>query len=163
MADRVSIQLTVNGKTYSAEVPARRLLVDFLREDLHLTGTHIGCEQGVCGACTVLLDGRPVRSCLMFAVQTDGSEITTIEGISDGDTLHPLQESFRQYHGLQCGFCTPGMVLTGLDILRRNPSPTEEMVREEISGNICRCTGYSNIIKSIMDASKGGNYDATER
>jgi len=155
--------MTVNGKTYSQEVPARRLLADFLREDLLLTGTHIGCEQGVCGACTVLMDGRPVRACLVLAAQADGSEITTIEGLAGEEELHPLQESFRQHHGLQCGFCTPGMVLTALDILRRNPSPTEELVREEISGNICRCTGYVNIIKAIMAAAKGGVYDATER
>lgn len=163
MAKTVSIQLTVNGKSYSKEVPARRLLTDYLREDLHLTGTHVGCEQGVCGACTVLMDGRPVRACLVFAAQASGSEITTIEGLSSDEGLHPLQESFRQHHGLQCGFCTPGMVLTSLDILRRNPCPTEETVREEISGNICRCTGYVNIIKAVMDAAKGGNFDATER
>ncbi|WP_126425039.1 (2Fe-2S)-binding protein [Brevibacillus marinus] len=163
MSNRVHVQMTVNGKTYSQEVPARRLLADFLREDLLLTGTHIGCEQGVCGACTVLMDGRPVRACLVLAAQADGSEITTIEGLAGEEELHPLQESFRQHHGLQCGFCTPGMVLTALDILRRNPSPTEELVREEISGNICRCTGYVNIIKAIMAAAKGGVYDATER
>jgi aerobic-type carbon monoxide dehydrogenase small subunit (CoxS/CutS family) len=163
MTKRVSVKMTVNGKSYSTEVPSRRLLTDFLREDLFLTGTHIGCEQGVCGACTVLMDGLPIRACLIFAAQADGSEITTIEGLTCDEGLHPIQESFRQHHGLQCGFCTPGMVLTTVDILRRNPSPTEEEVREEISGNICRCTGYGNIIKAVMSASKGGNFDATER
>jgi carbon-monoxide dehydrogenase small subunit len=163
MTKQFPVRMTVNGNPVSAEVPARCLLADFLRDDLLLTGTHVGCEHGVCGACTVLVDGEPIRSCLVFAVQVDGCEVTTIEGLTSDGELHPLQKSFRQHHGLQCGFCTPGMVLTALDLLRRNPCPSEEEVREELSGNICRCTGYVNVVKAVMDAAKGGAFDATER
>jgi aerobic carbon-monoxide dehydrogenase small subunit len=161
MSKKVPIEIIVNKKSYSSEVSSRLLLADYLRDVLFLTGTNVGCEQGVCGACTVLLDGEPVRSCLMLAVQADGCEIQTIEGVACGDKLHPLQESFHQHHGQQCGFCTPGMVLTAMDLLKRNPSPTEGVVRDELSGNICRCTGYVNIVKAVMAASKGEEYDAT--
>ena len=130
----------------------RLLLSDFLRQQLGLTGVHVGCEHGVCGACTVLLDGAPVRSCLMFAVQMSGAEITTIEGLVEGDTLHPVQEAFRRNHGLQCGFCTPGMVLTSVDLLRRHPHPDTNTVREALSGNLCRCTGYEGIVAAVLDA-----------
>jgi len=146
------IQLTVNGRPEVGEAEPRMLLSDFLRHTLGLTGTHVGCEHGVCGACTVLLDGEPVRSCLTFAVQADGREVTTIEGIADGARLHPVQEAFREHHGLQCGFCTPGMVITALDLLRRNPRPTAEQVREGLSGNLCRCTGYEGIVAAVLDA-----------
>ena len=146
------IELTVNGKQYANEVEVRITLADFLRKSLHLTGTHLGCEHGVCGACTVLFDGLSVRSCLMLAVQASGHEITTVEGIAKGpDELHPLQESFRDKHGLQCGFCTPGILTTALELLRQNPDPTEEQVKVAISGNICRCTGYRDIVGAIME------------
>jgi carbon-monoxide dehydrogenase small subunit len=128
------------------------LLSDFLRQQLGLTGVHVGCEHGVCGACTVLLEGAPVRSCLMFAVQVGDSEITTIEGLAEGDALHPVQDAFRRNHGLQCGFCTPGMVLTSVDLLRRNPHPDADTVREALSGNLCRCTGYEGIVTAVLDA-----------
>jgi aerobic carbon-monoxide dehydrogenase small subunit len=150
----IEVVFTVNGAEHRLAVEPRRLLADALREDLGLTGTHLGCEQGACGACTVLLDGRPVRSCLHFAVQADSHEVTTIEGLSgpEGEGLHPLQQAFADNHGLQCGFCTPGMVLAALDLLRRNPSPTAAEVREELSGNLCRCTGYSKIVAAVLDA-----------
>lgn len=145
----------VNGTIEALDgVPHRRLLADWLRDDLRLTGTHLGCEHGVCGACTVLLDGKPVRSCLMFAAQVEGHDITTIEALGSPDQLHPVQEAFRACHGLQCGFCTPGMVLTSVDLLRRNPQPTDDDIREELSGNICRCTGYVKIIESIQHAAQ---------
>ncbi|WP_102348409.1 (2Fe-2S)-binding protein [Bacillus sp. Marseille-P3661] len=156
MSKQVTVTITVNNKTYTSVISSRLLLADYLRDVLLLTGTNVGCEQGVCGACTVMLDGEVVRSCLMLAIQADGKEILTIEGVADGDQLHPLQESFHKHHGLQCGFCTPGMVLTSMDLLKRNPSPTEEEVRDELSGNICRCTGYVNIVKAVMAASRGG-------
>jgi len=147
----------VNNETRSIEgIDHRRLLADWLREDLRLTGTHLGCEHGVCGACTVLLDGRPVRSCLMFAAQVEGREITTIEALGTPQKLHPLQEAFRSHHGLQCGFCTPGMVLTARDLLSRIPNPTEQQIREELSGNICRCTGYTKIVESVLAAADEG-------
>ena len=154
VGDVGDVVLIVNGAEHRLAVEPRRLLADALREDLGLTGTHLGCEQGVCGACTVLLDGRPVRSCLLFAVQADSREVTTIEGLSgpEGEGLHPLQQAFTDNHGLQCGFCTPGMVLAALDLLRRNPSPTASEVREELSGNLCRCTGYSKIVAAVLDA-----------
>ncbi len=156
------IELTVNGTVHRVDVEPRRTLADVVRDELGLTGTHLGCEHGVCGACTVLLDGEPVRSCLTFAVQADGAQVTTIEGVAAPDgTLHPLQESFRAHHGLQCGFCTPGMVLTALDLLRRNPVPTREEVREELSGNLCRCTGYVKILDAVLDAAYGGRFDCT--
>ena len=150
-----TVTLTVNGKRYSAEAEVRLTLADFIRHTLGLTGTHLGCEHGVCGACTILLDGQSARSCLMLAVQADGHEILTVEGIAPNDTeLHPLQEAFRDNHGLQCGFCTPGMLTTLLEFLRDNPNPTEREVRIAISGNLCRCTGYQNIVISALDAAR---------
>ena len=144
------ITVTVNGEDRDCEVEPRLLLSDFLRHELNLTGTHVGCEHGVCGACTVLLDGVPVRSCLMFAIQAEGHEITTIEGLADDvDQLHPLQQAFWDAHGLQCGFCTPGMLMTLVPFLEENPDPSEEEIREAISGNLCRCTGYQNIITAV--------------
>jgi len=155
MSKRRTVSLTVNGKAYEKEVDVRLTLADFLRHELRLTGTHLGCEHGVCGACTILLDGYSARSCLTLAVQCEGREITTIEGIApDENTLHPLQEAFRDNHGLQCGFCTPGILTTLLEFLRDNPSPTEEEVRVAISGNLCRCTGYQGIVKAALDAAK---------
>jgi aerobic-type carbon monoxide dehydrogenase small subunit (CoxS/CutS family) len=149
------INVTINGRRYRGEVEPRKLLTDFLRDDLGLTGTHVGCEHGVCGACTVLLNREPVRSCLMFAVQVNDAELQTIEGLAPNVTeLHPLQEKFWELHGLQCGFCTPGILLTALALLREVPHPSEEQIREWISGNLCRCTGYDNIIKSIQEAAK---------
>jgi aerobic-type carbon monoxide dehydrogenase small subunit (CoxS/CutS family) len=155
MADTRKIALTVNGRRYEETVETRFTLADFLRQQLGLTGTHLGCEHGVCGACTVLLDGRSVRSCLMLAVQANGHEITTVEGIApDETTLHPLQEAFRDNHGLQCGFCTPGILTTLIEFLRDNPDPTEAQVRVAISGNLCRCTGYQGIVAAALDAAK---------
>jgi carbon-monoxide dehydrogenase small subunit len=146
------VRLTVNGVPRTGRCEARKLLVDFLREDLELTGTHVGCEHGICGACTVLVDGEAARSCLMLAVQADGAQITTVEGLARDGRLHPLQEAFREHHGLQCGFCTPGMLLTALDLLRVNPSPSEAEVREGISAVLCRCTGYHGIVKAVQAA-----------
>jgi carbon-monoxide dehydrogenase small subunit len=147
--------VTVNGVRHEATVPVRVTLADFLRHQLRLTGTHLGCEHGVCGACTILFDGYSARSCLMLAVQADGHEVTTVEGIAaDKKTLHPLQEAFRDNHGLQCGFCTPGILTTLIELLRDNPDPTEEEVRIGISGNLCRCTGYHNIVVAALDAAK---------
>jgi aerobic carbon-monoxide dehydrogenase small subunit len=146
------LTLRVNGGEHRLEVEPRRLLADVLREDLGLTGTHLGCEQGACGACTVLLDGGAVRSCLLFAVQAEGAEVTTVEALARGGVLHPLQEAFRDHHALQCGFCTPGMLLAAVDLLARNPAPTAAEVREEISGNLCRCTGYGRIVDAVLDA-----------
>ncbi|NBO08253.1 MAG: (2Fe-2S)-binding protein [Actinobacteria bacterium] len=147
------VELTVNGNPLSARVPARRLLSDFLRHDLRLTGTHVGCEHGVCGACTVLLDGKPVRGCLIFAVSVSGSEVTTVEGLVNNDgSLGVVQRAFHESHGLQCGFCTPGFITTIHAFLKENPHPTEEEAREAIAGNLCRCTGYQNIIKSVLRA-----------
>ncbi len=144
------ISLTINDQVYSDQVEPRMLLSDFLRHQLGLTGTHVGCEHGVCGACTVLFDGLPVRSCLMFAIQADGHTIMTVEGLSqDLDQLHPLQESFREAHGLQCGFCTPGFLMTLLPFLEGNPDPTDQEIREVISGNLCRCTGYQHIVEAV--------------
>ena len=149
----VPVELTVNGEVRSAAVPARLTLADFLRERCHLTGSHLGCEHGVCGACTVLLDGDPVRACLMFAVQADGREVTTVEGLGAPDGgLSPVQEAFRACHGLQCGFCTPGFVVTVTAMLRDNPSPTEDEIRVGLSGNLCRCTGYQGIIRAVQQA-----------
>ncbi len=153
MAETRKIKLSVNGKSYEEDVEVRYTLADFLRHQLGLTGTHLGCEHGVCGACTVLIGGRTARSCLMLAVQADGAEITTIEGIARGpEELHPLQEAFRDNHGLQCGFCTPGMLTTLMEFLEDNPDPTEEEVRIAISGNLCRCTGYQGIVAAALDA-----------
>ena len=155
MTDKRSISVTVNGTAYSKEVPVRITLADFLRCELGLTGTHLGCEHGVCGACTILIDGCSARSCLMLAVQASGHEITTVEGIAPtSDKLHPLQEAFRDNHGLQCGFCTPGMLITLLEFLRDNPDPSEHEVRVAISGNLCRCTGYQGIVLAALDAAK---------
>ncbi len=152
MAEPVSIRLTVNGVAHEGRCEPRKLLVDFLREDLALTGTHVGCEHGVCGACTILLNGEAARSCLMLAVQADGAELTTVEGLMKDGKLHPLQEAFREHHGLQCGFCTPGMLLTALDFLRVKPAPSEAEIREGISAVLCRCTGYQGIIKAVAAA-----------
>ncbi len=152
MAETRSVVLNVNGTSRTISVEPRKTLADAIREDLRLTGTHLGCEHGVCGACTVLFDGEVVRSCLLFAVQAEGAEITTIEGIGDGDALHPMQRAFSEYHGLQCGFCTPGMILAGIDVLSRNPDPSRQQIREEMGGNICRCTGYQKIVESIQAA-----------
>jgi len=148
------IRITVNGEAREAVVEPRMLLVHFIREELILTGTHIGCETTSCGACTVLLDGRPVKSCTLFAVQADGHDVMTVEGLEKDGKLDPIQEGFHQEHGLQCGFCTSGMLLTGFSLLKKNPSPSEADIRMAISGNLCRCTGYVNIVKSIQHASK---------
>jgi carbon-monoxide dehydrogenase small subunit len=145
----------VNGRDHAARVPARLLLSDFLRDRLGLTGTHVGCEHGVCGACTVHLDGVPVRACLMLAVQADGAELTTVEGLAPGpERLHPLQEAFRLEHGLQCGFCTPGILMTAAAFLRDRPRPTDDEIRRELSGHLCRCTGYQNIVRAVRRASE---------
>jgi carbon-monoxide dehydrogenase small subunit len=155
MTDKRTIAVSVNGTRYEREVPVRITLADFLRYELGLTGTHLGCEHGVCGACTILIDGQSARSCLMLAVQANGHDILTVEGIAPSpDTLHPLQEAFRDNHGLQCGFCTPGMLTTLLEFLRDNPDPTEQEVRVAISGNLCRCTGYQGIVLAALDAAK---------
>lgn len=148
----VEVRLTVNGKPYAGHCEPRKLLVDFLREDLGLTGTHAGCEHGICGACTVLFNGEAARSCIMFAVQANGAEITTIEGLAKGGEMHPLQQAFHEHHALQCGFCTPGMLIAALDFLNVNPSPTEHEVREAMSAVLCRCTGYQNIVKAVLAA-----------
>ncbi len=148
------ISVTVNGEQHSAEVEPRLLLVHFIRENLALTGTHIGCDTSNCGACTVLLNGRSVKSCTVLAVQADGQKVLTIEGMAQGGQLHPLQEGFKEEHGLQCGFCTPGMIMRAADLLAHNPNPTEEEIRWGISGNLCRCTGYNNIVKAIEYAAE---------
>ncbi len=153
MADRRRVSVTINGDTYEREVETRLLLSDFIRHECELTGTHVGCEHGVCGACTILLDGITARSCLMLAVQADGHELLTIEGIAPNEEeLHPLQQAFMDNHGLQCGYCTPGMLTTLLEFLRDNPNPTEKEVRVAISGNLCRCTGYQGIVDAALDA-----------
>lgn len=154
MSKSMDIALTVNHKQYSRNIESRMLLSDFLRHELGLTGTHVGCEHGVCGACTVLFDGQPARSCLMFAVQADGHEIITIEGLGTIDKLHPLQESFMEAHGLQCGFCTPGIILTVIPFLENNHAPNEQEIRHAISGNICRCTGYQHIVDAVKLAAE---------
>ena len=146
------ITVTVNGAAREAEVESRLLLVHLVRELFRLTGTHIGCDTSHCGACTVLLDGVPVKSCTVLAVQADGSTVTTIEGIADGKDLHPVQKAFHEMHGLQCGYCTPGMIMASIDLLQENPDPSETEVREGIEGNLCRCTGYENIVRSVLDA-----------
>jgi carbon-monoxide dehydrogenase small subunit len=150
---RVSVQ--VNGETYEAEVEARRLLVHFLRDDLDLTGTHVGCDTGNCGACSVLVDGQLVKSCMMLAVQAEGASIETVEGLAEGDELTPLQQAFSARHALQCGYCTPGMLMSAAALLRDNPEPTEHEVRKALQGNICRCTGYWNIVEAVLAASRG--------
>lgn len=152
MTDEYEVTVTVNGRSRASRVEARRLLADFLRHDLGLTGTHIGCEQGVCGACTVLLDGRTARSCLHFAVAVDGSDIRTVEDLADLDELHPIQEMFHQEHALQCGFCTPGFLLTAVELLESTPDPDEATIREALMNNVCRCTGYANIVDAVAEA-----------
>ena len=147
-----TVNINVNGQDLSAEVEERQLLVHFLRDDMDLTGTHVGCDTSQCGACVVHLEGKAVKSCTMLAVQANGKNITTIEGIADGDNLHPVQEAFRDHHGLQCGFCTPGMIMAAIDIINRKPNLDEKIIREELEGNLCRCTGYQNIVKSILAA-----------
>src|SRR5438270_10336722 len=154
MTDKRTVALTVNGKRYEKEVEVRVTLADFIRHYLGLTGTHLGCEHGVCGACTVLLDGQSVRSCLMLAVQAAGRAVTTVEGLAVGGALHPLQQAFWENHGLQCGFCTPGMLMTMTEFLERNPDPSEAQVRDAISGNICRCTGYQSIVAAALAAAR---------
>jgi aerobic-type carbon monoxide dehydrogenase small subunit (CoxS/CutS family) len=152
VSDLVPIRLTVNGQLREGRCETRKLLVDFLREDLGLTGTHVGCEHGVCGACTVLVNGEAARSCLMLAVQANGADLLTIEGLMKDGRLHPLQEAFHEHHGLQCGFCTPGMLLTALDLLQTNPRPTEVEIRQGLSAVLCRCTGYQGIVKAVEAA-----------
>jgi len=152
MSDKVPVRLTVNGTSREGRCEPRKLLVDFLREDLGLTGTHVGCEHGICGACTIMLNGEAARSCIMLAVQADGAEIVTIEGLAQAGQLHPLQEAFREHHGLQCGFCTPGMLMTALDFLHVHPDPTEAEIREGISAVLCRCTGYQGIVNAVKAA-----------
>ena len=148
--DRQTIHVRVNGQDLEREVEARRLLADFLRHDLGLTATHLGCEHGVCGACTIIMDGESVRSCLLFAAQADRAEILTLEGLANGDEMHPLQQSFWDNHALQCGFCTSGFLMSAVDLLQKNPNPTEDEIRHGLSGNLCRCTGYANIIKAVQ-------------
>ena len=155
MSEPVTVRLKVNGMAREGRCPPRKLLVDFLREDLALTGTHVGCEHGICGACTILFNGEAARSCLLLAVQADGAELLTVEGLMRDGALHPLQEAFREHHGLQCGFCTPGMLLTALDLLRAHPEPSEDDIREGLSAVLCRCTGYHGIIKAVQAAAPG--------
>ena len=147
-----TVTMRVNGKTVSGEVESRTLLVQFLREHLRLTGTHVGCDTSQCGACVVHVDGNSAKSCTLLAMQANDTDITTIEGLADGETLHPMQEAFRNNHGLQCGFCTPGMVMSAVDLVNKNPNASETEIREWLEGNICRCTGYHNIVKSIQEA-----------
>jgi carbon-monoxide dehydrogenase small subunit len=149
VAEVVTVRLKVNGVAQEARCDSRRLLADFLREDLGLTGTHVGCEHGICGACTILFNGEAARSCIMLAVQADGAELTTVEGLAQDGKLHPLQEAFRAHHGLQCGFCTPGMLMTALDLLRTNGTPSDDEIREGISAVLCRCTGYQGIVNAV--------------
>ena len=154
MPEPVTVTLTINGTPREGRCEPRKLFVDFIREDLQLTGTHVGCEHGICGACTVIVNGEAARSCLMLAVQAQGAEILTVEGLAKDGKFHPLQEAFRQHHGLQCGFCTPGMLLTALDFLRTNPTPTEREIREGIAAVLCRCTGYQGIVNAVDAAAK---------
>ena len=154
MSNLVTVSISVNGTGYERTIEPRLLLSDFLRYELGLTGTHVGCEHGVCGTCTVLFDSEPVRSCLMFAVQADGHEIATVEGLGTMESLHPLQEAFREAHAVQCGFCTPGFLMTLVPFLEENPNPTEEEIREAISGNLCRCTGYQHIVDAVKLAAE---------
>ena len=150
----MKVSFSVNGTEVSGDVEARTLLVDFLRNDLGLTGTHVGCDTSQCGACVVHVDGRSIKSCTLLAVQAEGTQVTTIEGLADADTLHPMQAAFREEHGLQCGFCTPGMIMSAIDLLQNNADPTEKEIRDWLEGNLCRCTGYHNIVKSIQTAAK---------
>ena len=150
----VNLQLSVNGRAVNTDIDPRTLLVQLIRDQLHLTGTHVGCDTAQCGCCTVHLDGQAVKSCSIVAVQAQGKQVTTIEGISTGEALHPVQQAFRECHGLQCGYCTPGMVMSAIHLLKRNPKPTEAEVREGLEGNLCRCTGYENIVKSVLKAAQ---------
>ena len=147
-----TVSMTVNGQAASAEVEPRTLLVQYLRESLSLTGTHVGCDTSQCGACVVHVDGRSVKSCTMLAVQAEGADVTTIEGVASNGELHPMQAAFHEHHGLQCGFCTPGMIMSAIDLVRRHPNPDEATIRHELEGNLCRCTGYHNIVKAVQDA-----------
>ena len=156
------VALDVNGERREVDVEPRRLLVQLLREDLNLTGTHVGCDTSQCGACTVHVDGRAVKSCTMLAAQADGTTVTTIEGLSNGIDLHPLQQGFWEKHGLQCGFCTPGMIMAAADLLKRNPDPSEEEIRHGLEGNLCRCTGYHNIVKAVRSAARAGSGGTAE-
>ena len=150
----MKVSFSVNGTEVSGDVEPRTLLVDFLRNDLGLTGTHVGCDTSQCGACVVHVDGRSIKSCTLLAMQAEGTQVTTIEGLANGDTLHPMQAAFRQEHGLQCGFCTPGMIMSAIDLLQNNADPTEQEIRDWLEGNLCRCTGYHDIVKSIQTAAK---------
>ncbi len=150
----VNLQLTVNGRQVNTDIDPRTLLVQLIRDQLHLTGTHVGCDTAQCGCCTVHVDGVAVKSCSILALQAQGKQVTTIEGIAQGEALHPVQQAFRECHGLQCGYCTPGMVMSTIHLLQRNPKPTEAQVREGLEGNICRCTGYENIVKSVLKAAQ---------
>jgi len=161
MSNLFDIEITINGTRYERTVEPRMLLSDFIRQDIGLTGTHVGCEHGVCGACTVLLDGQPVRSCLMFAVQADGHEVLTVEGLGTPEHLNPLQAAFQEAHGVQCGFCTPGILMTLEPFLKSNPNPSEEEIREAISGNICRCTGYQHIVDAVKLAAESMSVGTT--
>jgi carbon-monoxide dehydrogenase small subunit len=152
MTDKIDVTLTINGQAHAVTVEPRRILADAIREDCGLTGTHLGCEHGVCGTCTVLLDGAPVRSCLIFAVQCDGMSIRTVEGLAEGDSLHPLQRSFMAHHALQCGYCTPGFLMLAVGVLEREPDIGDEDLREALAANLCRCTGYANIVKAVRAA-----------
>jgi carbon-monoxide dehydrogenase small subunit len=154
MSDRSTITLTINGHNHAVTVEPRRTLADAIREDCGQTGTHIGCEHGICGACTVIVDGEPVRSCLMFAVQADGKKIRTVEGLANGDTLHPMQQAFMDNHGLQCGFCTPGFLMLAVGVLEREPDISDDDLLDVLSSNLCRCTGYQNIIKAVRAAAR---------
>jgi carbon-monoxide dehydrogenase small subunit len=154
MTQLVNVSLNVNGTNYERSVEPRMLLSDFIREELGLTGTHVGCEHGVCGACTILFDGQPVRSCLMFAVQANGHELVTVEGLGSPENLHPVQDAFREAHGLQCGYCTPGILLTVIPFLEENPDPSEAEIREALAGNLCRCTGYQHIVDAVLLAAE---------
>jgi aerobic-type carbon monoxide dehydrogenase small subunit (CoxS/CutS family) len=154
------VRLTVNGREYVGSVEARKTLVDFLREDLRLTGTHVGCEHGVCGACTIRLNGKTVRSCLLFAIQANGAHLETVEGLALEEHLHPLQQAFHEYHALQCGYCTPGMLMAMLELLEENPHPSEQEIRRGIAGNLCMCTGYVNIVRAVQAATARVNTPA---
>jgi aerobic carbon-monoxide dehydrogenase small subunit len=156
MTAKRTIRLTVNGRIYERTIEVRMTLADFLRDELNLTGTHLGCEHGICGACTILFDGEAVRSCLLLAVQADGASLMTVEGLAQGEALHPLQQAFHEHHALQCGFCTPGFLMTAVAFLQDTQSPSEAQVREAISGNLCRCTGYAPIVQAILQARRGG-------
>ena len=155
-----TVRMTVNGRAVSGEIEARTLLVHFLRNQLGLTGTHVGCDTSQCGACVVHVDGTSIKSCTLLAVQAEGAEVTTIEGLATGDDLHPMQAAFREHHGLQCGYCTPGMVMSAVDLVKNNPDPSEQQIREGLEGNICRCTGYHNIVKAVKAGAQAMNTGA---